>query len=122
MLMPFGKHRGQSLDELPTAYITWLAGKLDEWHPPLRAAVIAEQERRATAAPPSASLPTSAPPTITPALVIEAGARALTAQYAGHAETQRHVRACAVLLRTLLADADTRRPDVIGAPHPEVPF
>jgi len=29
--MPFGRHRGAPLNELPEHYLQWLGGKLDEW-------------------------------------------------------------------------------------------
>jgi hypothetical protein len=47
MLMPFGRHRGVPLDQLPTGYLAWLA-QLDDLRDPLRRAVIAECARRAT--------------------------------------------------------------------------
>lgn len=64
----------------------------------------------------------SAPRPLPAEIIIEAGARALTTQYGGHPETVRHVRACAVLLRALLSDDDTRRPSVVDEAHPKVPF
>src|SRR5262249_13372047 len=47
--MPFGKHRGVLLSELPDYYSTWLGDKLSEWREPLRSAVAAELERRKAA-------------------------------------------------------------------------
>jgi uncharacterized protein (DUF3820 family) len=29
MKMPFGKHRGEDFDDLPTAYLQWIAENLD---------------------------------------------------------------------------------------------
>jgi hypothetical protein len=66
--MPFGKHRGAPLSELPGGYLNWLADKLDEWRDPFRSALAAELERRkgptlpgvATAPPATAAPPTAA--------------------------------------------------------------
>jgi Putative quorum-sensing-regulated virulence factor len=44
--MPFGKHRGVALSELPRGYVEWLGAKLDEWREPFRSALAAELERR----------------------------------------------------------------------------
>jgi Putative quorum-sensing-regulated virulence factor len=44
--MPFGKHRGTLLSELPGGYVEWLGGKLDEWREPFRSALAAELARR----------------------------------------------------------------------------
>jgi hypothetical protein len=42
--MPFGKHKGTPLSELPIDYIWWLNGK--DIRDPLRSALDAEIERR----------------------------------------------------------------------------
>ena len=44
--MPFGKHRGTPLSELPGGYLRWLGTKLDEWREPLRSELATEIERR----------------------------------------------------------------------------
>jgi hypothetical protein len=44
MTMPFGKHRGSDLQELPDRYLDWLCGI--ELQPPLCDAVRRESERR----------------------------------------------------------------------------
>jgi Putative quorum-sensing-regulated virulence factor len=46
LAMPFGRHKGVPLTELDNGYLHWLYTKLDEWHPPLREAVLAERARR----------------------------------------------------------------------------
>jgi hypothetical protein len=51
--MPFGKHKGVELPDLPEDYLLWLAA-LPDLRPPLRIAVDAELRRRETA---SASTP-----------------------------------------------------------------
>lgn len=43
--MPFGRHRGQSLRELPDTYLLWLAC-LDDLREPLLGQVHAEMDRR----------------------------------------------------------------------------
>jgi hypothetical protein len=59
--MPFGKHRGQPLTDIPTSYLAWAVRTCDlsEW---LREAVVAELKRRgvrcgdpASDAPPAAA-------------------------------------------------------------------
>lgn len=44
VIMPFGKHQGESLDEIPTSYLKWLLDiEIDEEdHPELEDAVEAE--------------------------------------------------------------------------------
>ena len=44
--MPFGKHRGVPLSELPSGYLDWLNAKLNEWREPFRSALAAELARR----------------------------------------------------------------------------
>lgn len=44
--MPFGKHRGVPLSELPGGYVEWLGDKLEEWREPFRSAIAAELDRR----------------------------------------------------------------------------
>ena len=43
--MPFGRHRGEPLDELPDGYLRWLLGR--DLREPLRSAVRNEAQRRA---------------------------------------------------------------------------
>jgi hypothetical protein len=45
-MMPFGKHRGVRLSELPGGYLDWLGAKLNEWREPFRSALAAELLRR----------------------------------------------------------------------------
>lgn len=47
-VMPFGKHKGRPLSELPEQYLLWLAS-LDDLRPPLRLAVDSEVRRREAA-------------------------------------------------------------------------
>jgi hypothetical protein len=58
--MPFGKHRGTPLEELPGGYLAWLA-TLDNLRDPLRDAVDAERRRRGQGAQLSLS-PVTSPP------------------------------------------------------------
>jgi Putative quorum-sensing-regulated virulence factor len=44
--MPFGKHRGALLSELPGGYLQWLATKLTDLREPFRSALASELERR----------------------------------------------------------------------------
>lgn len=62
--MPFGKHRGVPLSELPGGYVQWLGDKLDEWREPFRSALAAELTRRKEQALPGVAngfTPTPAP-------------------------------------------------------------
>ena len=43
--MPFGKHEGELLEDIPTAYLRWLFG-LDNLYPDLRADVAKELDAR----------------------------------------------------------------------------
>jgi hypothetical protein len=45
--MPFGRHRGKLLRDLPTEYLNWLVLECNDLRPRLRMAVQAELERRA---------------------------------------------------------------------------
>ena len=45
MNMPFGKHKGMPLEELPDDYLVWLSDR-DNLYPPLRAAVDRECDMR----------------------------------------------------------------------------
>lgn len=44
--MPFGKHRGKPLSELPGDYLDWLGSNLGEWRESFRSALTAELTRR----------------------------------------------------------------------------
>ena len=44
--MPFGRHKGVPLTELPGAYLDWLGPKLNEWREPFRSALASEIARR----------------------------------------------------------------------------
>ena len=45
MEMPFGKHEGEEVEDLPDGYLKWLAHNVDMWDD-LREAVDAEMEAR----------------------------------------------------------------------------
>jgi len=60
--MPFGKHQGVPLADLPDGYLTWLGTKLNEWRDPFRSALAAEIARRKGQTLPNVvNGPTSAP-------------------------------------------------------------
>ena len=44
--MPFGKHKGVPLIQLPTAYIEWCLEKMDNLRPPLRSGLQAALEKK----------------------------------------------------------------------------
>lgn len=46
MDMPFGKHKGEPVDSLPTDYLGWLLSLGDGLREPLRSAVWTEWQRR----------------------------------------------------------------------------
>jgi exodeoxyribonuclease X len=39
--IPFGKHKGKNLSDLPDDYVTWLLNKCDNLNPDLRASLLA---------------------------------------------------------------------------------
>jgi len=51
--MPFGRHRGTLLSELPSGYVDWLGTKLAEWREPFRSALVTELARRTKTTPAS---------------------------------------------------------------------
>jgi ERF superfamily/Topoisomerase DNA binding C4 zinc finger/Putative quorum-sensing-regulated virulence factor len=55
--MPFGKHKGTAVADVPDDYLRWCLGSMEKLRPAMRAVLEAEVERRATAsgdaAPPS---------------------------------------------------------------------
>jgi putative quorum-sensing-regulated virulence factor len=61
--MPFGRHRGAPLSELPGGYLEWLGGKLEEWREPFRSDLVAELRRRNGATLPGVTnrAPTNSP-------------------------------------------------------------
>jgi hypothetical protein len=78
--MPFGKHKGRPLAELPDGYLRWLAG-LATLREPLRTAVYRESERRRYTGPSHAQtgLPIAALPIAEELITL--GYRALTRRY-----------------------------------------
>lgn len=46
MVMPFGKHQGKTIEELPTAYLTWMAENFGKDKADLVEAAEAELEYR----------------------------------------------------------------------------
>ena len=32
MIMPFGKHKGKTIEELPSSYLSWMVENFDEEH------------------------------------------------------------------------------------------
>lgn len=39
MKMPFGKHRGEDLEDIPDDYLVWILDNLDDLSPTLRRAI-----------------------------------------------------------------------------------
>ena len=46
LVMPFGRHKGTRLSALPSTYLKWCLGNLDELEPRLSAAIREEVDRR----------------------------------------------------------------------------
>jgi len=59
--MPFGKHRGVLLSELPGGYVQWLGGKLADWREPFKSALAAELARRKGETLPGVNGPAATP-------------------------------------------------------------
>jgi hypothetical protein len=105
--MPFGKHRGCALSELPGDYLAWL-GSLPDLRDPLRSAVRSEQARRLVH-------PDAGPATMPPELravaveLVGAGHRALARRYhpdvGGDTTRMRQTNLAAEALRSLLERA-----------------
>ena len=100
MAMPFGAHKGLTLDQLPDHYVTWLTHQ--PWlRDPLASAVRAEATRRRRAL----TLMVLAHPD--PALGAEpiaAGSRALASRYRDDAAAQARVEATADWLSARLRE------------------
>ena len=62
MTMPFGKYKGTPLTEIDSGYLHWLTDNIEEWHPPLRAAVEAERARRKGVPSPAPATPAYSAP------------------------------------------------------------
>jgi hypothetical protein len=77
--MPFGKHRGWLLSELPDDYLDWLL-HLDNLRPPLRRALDAEARQREPAHRPAIPILPCVKPDLA-AELIEAGRRAVAARH-----------------------------------------
>jgi hypothetical protein len=95
--MPFGRHKGERLEDLDDDYLRWLAG-LDDLREPLKSAVKAEWESRIFA---------SDEPAVSYGLadeLISAGVRSLAKKYhpdlGGDTERMQAVNACADWLRS----------------------
>ena len=71
--MPFGKHRGEPISDLPSDYLFWLAS-LPDLRRPLKYAIEAEVNRRLHQAPVVEALPVDGDLAIA---LVEAGRRAL---------------------------------------------
>lgn len=112
--MPFGKHRGQDLRDLPEDYLAWLETR--DLYEPLRSAVVREAETRrdidwwarthgrALAAPPSPKGLNGVPREI-----VEAGIRAMILKHhpdrGGATETMKQVNLSAEWLRKVTGSA-----------------
>src|SRR5947207_10839575 len=103
--MPFGRHKGRPLDQLPSDYIWWLV-TLD-LRPPLRRHVALEYERRFGAAAADRSFPRDlrqvAHKVVTAGL--HAVAKTAHPDAGGNSAVMRDVNVVVELLRRLIGDA-----------------
>jgi hypothetical protein len=109
--MPFGRHRGVLLVDLPPDYLTWLLGL--ELREPLRSAVAAEAERRqrnthTPQAPHMPRLPRDAVPLAEQ--IITAGYRSLAQKHhpdrGGETRSMQRLNAAMSWLRASIAQAE----------------
>jgi hypothetical protein len=61
-MLTFGKHRGQTIDQVPVDYLEWCLRKLAQLEPDMRAAMAAEIQRRSTNGPGAVRPPPLPPP------------------------------------------------------------
>lgn len=59
--LPFGKHKGQPLPEVPTDYLQWWLATIEKQSAGLKGALVAEVERRGATPPPAPVRTASAP-------------------------------------------------------------
>jgi hypothetical protein len=60
--LPFGKHRGEPLHDVPSGYLKWVLENLDRLEPDLKAALAAELRTRERRPRPATHEPTSTRP------------------------------------------------------------
>ena len=109
MKMPFGKYRGQQVENLPDSYLEWLH-ELDDLRGRLRRAVDSEWHFRRETKSPDQHVPACDLDSADRALLAElvrAGYRALALKYhpdtGGNAETMLRLNRLVVVLRESLA-------------------
>jgi hypothetical protein len=121
--MPFGKHRGQALSEIPGDYINWLLDNCGNLRDPLKSALIAEQQRRGNGA--AAASPQSAPvANVTQANLpgaIRVWHRSLVEKFKTDPTSLGVVSYAAERLRLLLGVPE-EHPDLSEVPNADVPF
>jgi hypothetical protein len=117
--LPFGKHKGAAISEVPGGYLDWLADpeRIETWYPDTRDAIKREVERRKQAVPEAGEAVT-----IDAEALIVAGARALRQKYAGDVEAQRTIARVAGQVRALLAPPTPTPRWLDTEPTAEVPF
>lgn len=103
--MPFGKHKGQPLAEVPTTYLRWLAG-LDDLREPLRSAVHAELDRREDDYEPTFTTTRPCPAPGLAEELVGAGLRSLARRHhpdaGGSDDVMQRVNAAAEWLRSVI--------------------
>jgi hypothetical protein len=104
--MPFGKHKGENVADLPDDYLEWLHG-LDDLHGKLRRAVDAEWNYRQATESCATALDLDAEDRALVAELIRAGYRALSLKYhpdqGGDSETMVRLNRLVAVMRESLA-------------------
>lgn len=103
--MPFGRHRGQTIDEIPRSYLRWVLENCHSISPHLRAAIADQLGERPQWTPPPPPPPPRTPPASALDNLVRQWLRQMTLKYhpdrGGHHEAMIAVVDGAELLRSL---------------------
>jgi hypothetical protein len=81
VVMPFGKHRGEAIDDIDSGYLCWCLENIDDLQPDLRAAMVAELSDRFRETPANSSFSAPCPDPDLAAALVASGLRALAKKH-----------------------------------------